>query len=1582
MSLNDKLIQALGLWRRKLLDLSKRNKALNFKPTKVTTVVIVDEQPGIVFKYLFTDGIQMKFIPILPSKNEITSEGKLQQKDLFGQDAFDDVEEFTNSIFQPYKVKELEDRHTDNLLQCNCTPEGLDTSLRRIDEILQSNLEEQGVHTLFLALGMLYYTESDSSQEVIKAPIVLLPVNIERKSARTGFVINAADDDPMVNPTLTEYLKQCFNISLPALPDFTDETNFDLQGYLSDFQKQIKSKTSWSLKNDIFLAHFTFQKFVMFKDIEKNSDSFKSHRLVKQLVTKQSTTYWGLPDEVREMDLDQEFPPEETFTVLDADSSQIRAIAAIAKGYDVVIEGPPGTGKSQTIVNIIAQALGQGKSVLFVSEKLAALQVVHRRLKESGLSEFCLELHSTKGNRKEVIDELRRALDSSLLPPPNAIKVSTKLKEVRVQLTQYVNEIHRKIEPLGLSVFEVYGKFGEVYDKCEFAFEGDVAHLLKDQVDNAALLLKNIVNCAQPLGQVTAHPWYGAKKTYYSQTDLNKIKSSSRAVVIKMNSFLEETRAFFPEIGLEEPILPQSFLAQSMLLETLLYSPHLPVSVLKEQTWIEIPGNLTHIINEGKKYQTLRSSLLEKFNNSVFDQEHDANIIYVEKLKTGFSKYIILLFKRYREIKRHWSTYLISKENHSISEYLKDLKLVDECRSLQFYLDKIPADSVASFGVYWKGSSSDWQQLSNVIKWIETFNSRIKDVKFNGRLFETAASNLLSPDLVRRLNEKFNTAILSLSDLCNDVGWPSSYFDQSPFIKTIERISNLEDNIDKGVQWAAFKNSCTKASNSIGEQFIKLVYNDQVSLIDIPSIFLRSVYQAWLDKAITDKDVLKEFNSLSHDEKVNFFRQIDEKVTIENRTNLITRMRYSAQERLGSPQAQEGMPHLRREFARQRRFSPLRKTITQSEQTIRAIKPCFLMSPLSVAQYLQGDHPTFDLVVFDEASQLPTEDAIGAICRGTQLIVVGDPKQLPPTNFFTLQSSIINSELDEQGNNVIEDTESVLEEFLSTGTPTTRLKWHYRSTNESLITFSNQTFYDSDLYTFPSCFTINGQSGLHFTYIPEGVYEGKGLNKAEAKAVVDAIVDHAKTNHKLSLGVGTFNMRQQLAILDEIEIRRRQDPSLEPFFDRGKIEPFFVKNLENIQGDERDVIFISVTFAKDIEGRLRYNFGPINNENGWRRLNVLITRARKKMIVFSSIKGDDISPAVTSSKGPQLIRDFLLFAEHGKIQSTSINKLLDTESPFEKDVMLEIMNHGFLADPQVGSSGYRIDLGIRHATLPGLYICGVECDGVSYHSSETARDRDRLRQAVLESRGWHIIRIWSTDWFKDREGQIKRIINFLENTRLNYLEDKVNDELKMNLDVVLPIDPVQEDLQEEVEKFHTPTYKRPLALPYKLFIFSDFENEITITNDIFIKALTGVVKFEGPIHKEFAKNRVCSFWWNRKGSRIDSALNSSLRTAISQNIFQEKEGFLYYFDQEIKVRNREGLKLTADFICPEEREEAINQILEAAKMLDRERLILDVIAFLGLVRNDVSKKAIDKSIKVLIDRKSVGEGSTGLALIK
>jgi len=433
-------------------------------------------------------------------------------------------------------------------------------------------------------------------------------------------------------------------------------------------------------------------------------------------------------------------------------------------------------------------------------------------------------------------------------------------------------------------------------------------------------------------------------------------------------------------------------------------------------------------------------------------------------------------------------------------------------------------------------------------------------------------------------------------------------------------------------------------------------------------------------------------------------------------------------------------------------------------ETFSKLAPCVLMSPLSTAQYLPTGQATFDIVIFDEASQITTWDAIGAIARGRQTIIVGDPKQLPPTNFFG-RADDGDDDLPE----IERDMPSILDEVCVAGIPTIRLNWHYRSRDEALIAFSNHYYYGNGLITFPAPFAESEALRLHKI---EGTYARGGgrTNQKEAKAIVAMTRRRLTTwlewpeDKRETLGVITFNIQQQSLILDLLDEMRRTDPRLEWFFSEDREEPVIVKNLENIQGDERDVMLFSITFGPDLAGKLTMNFGALNNPGGEKRLNVAVTRSRRELHIFSSVTPDQIDLSRPRATGVGDLKTFLDYAQRGAVALPARDEgsLGPAENPFEESVAEAFRAKGWEVRTQIGISGYRIDLGIVHPDRAGAFLAGLECDGAQYHSSATARDRDKIRQAVLEGLGWNILRIWSTDWFRNPATVTERLHEELE----------------------------------------------------------------------------------------------------------------------------------------------------------------------------------------------------------------------------
>jgi very-short-patch-repair endonuclease len=1698
-----RIAAALDNWKRRLLDLSKRNRALNFRMTRASTVAIVDEQPAEVFRRLYLLEKRMRFAaapPPAPASAESakpaapapsTAPGQAvgtvsadtssiipppqapnapaspaaAQSDLLAPDSapsasdnpaatpgsspnavregglrefpaansfapgagvdqaddadapeatdgaepaepaqaggFDDLGADDDALaaaaeFAPYAADTLAAKHRDDVLQTTSPADRLDVSLRRIEEQARETQEEQGVNALFLALGMLHYMEGKDSEQVFRAPLVLLPVALARTAAGAGYTLSVTDDEYIVNPALAEYLRRDFGIALPELPDpATIPDDYDLQAFLSAVTEAIRAQGGWQVTTEIYLGLFAFQKFVMYKDLEANGGAFAGHRLVRQLVTRRGDAFAALPDDVRQMDLDAQFPPESTAQVVDADSSQLRAIAAVSRGHDLVLEGPPGTGKSQTITNLIAQALHAGQSVLFVAEKMAALSVVHERLVRAGLGDFCLELHSTKANKRAVVKEIGRSLDASLQRPKPGESVAGRLGGVRHTLTEYAEAVHA---PYGTAAFTPYRGFSELMalrDAPRVKLERPITAVTREQFDEAVRALDDLAKAAADTGDVRSHPWRDSRRTLWSEDELD----DARTLVADLRAALARIAEQAPAVEAAFRLPPLRTLADVdtavRVAAVLARSPGAPLGVLTSVEWNAPPRQAVELIARGRRVSELDRRLTHWFTPDVLQQDHAADAQFMEEKEASPFRFLNFLSGKHRATKRRWMAYRQPSYTGSLVEQAAEMRRVDELRRERTSMEALDSVGRELFGGLWRGEGSDWDALDGYVRWVVEFRAVAVQHRLADATAELATQPTPDVSLADALRAPADAAAKALEGLRALAEWPADYLQAAPLAEIAERAAALEAGLNLAPRWAAFELVRSKVAAGIAGELLAPAFSGEVAFADLSAAFRRAFHQKWVTAAVHEREPLRQFATLSHEQRVAEFRQLDQAVLRENRDALVGRLRDAVQARLREPAAKAAMPYLQSQMAKERRHAPLRRTLQQSGSAIRAIKPCFMMSPLTVAQLLDGGAPSFDVVIFDEASQLPSEDAVGSIVRGARLIVVGDPRQLPPTNFFSVMSGQATAELAEDGTPLFEDTESVLEEFLGAGVPKTRLRWHYRSAHESLITFSNVSFYEADLFTFPSVDAASGAAGLSFQYVPDGVYEGKGLNLVEARRVVDEVIRHAKEEPEVSLGVGTFNLRQQLAIQDELELRRRQDPSLEPFFGRDRAEPFFVKNLENIQGDERDVILLSVTYAKGRDGRLRYNFGPINGENGWRRLNVLTTRARRRMVVFSSMKGDEIAPTSATSRGPALLREFLLYAERGTLQSASAALSADAESEFERQVMEELTRRGVTLRAQVGAAGYRIDMAVVDDQMPGRYVCGIECDGVAYHASETARDRDRLRQQVLEARGWQIHRVWSTDWFKDREGQIERLMKLIEASRIHTREAAAAREAEAETRRIeaeqreqVRVQKIVSDAADPTAPPAPPTPDEPAEIPVAPYEMADVTPRWAGTDilaspqSLLLAALREVVAAEAPVHVDDVEARVAAMWGlTRTGSRITARIAHAVDAAAAQGILVRRGEFIHAPDGAVTVRSRRDTKIPAERIAPEEYREAALTVLRVRGGLPRKELMAEVRGMLGFSRlNARLEEAIGAAIDALLADGTCGEASTGIRL--
>jgi very-short-patch-repair endonuclease len=583
-----------------------------------------------------------------------------------------------------------------------------------------------------------------------------------------------------------------------------------------------------------------------------------------------------------------------------------------------------------------------------------------------------------------------------------------------------------------------------------------------------------------------------------------------------------------------------------------------------------------------------------------------------------------------------------------------------------------------------------------------------------------------------------------------------------------EVLSQVRRSLDHGenlVQWLHLQRSRAEADEKGLSKLTALAETGRIApRPDLQSAFRFVFYNTVARSVFADHPALFQFSGLTQDQIRTQFANADRDIIRLSRSRaaaILSRRAIPGGHQLGSVKTWTDLGLITHEIKKQKRHLPIRQLVSRAASALQALKPCFMMGPLSVAQYLPPDRLKFDLIVMDEASQLKPEDAIGAIARGSQLVVVGDPKQLPPTNFFQ-RLAVDEEDLHDDELTALEESESILDVASTLYQPVRRLRWHYRSQHHSLIAFSNREFYQGDLVIFPSAYHESPDLGVKYHSVRDGVFEQR-RNAREAAAVVEAVLDHVQRRPNESLGVVALNFEQRELIEELLDARLRSDPFAAAYQERmeGGAEPLFVKNLENVQGDERDVIFISGTYGPDARGNQYQRFGPINGPNGHRRLNVLFTRARKRTEVFSSLDPDKIQTSAGSAFGLRALKQYLTFAKTGVLEAPD-DGADEPANDFERSVGSILKENGFEVVPQVGVAGFFVDLGVRHPSKAGAYLLGIECDGATYHSGRSARDRDRLREEILVNQGWKIHRIWSTDWFKGRNLEVSRLLEKLQ----------------------------------------------------------------------------------------------------------------------------------------------------------------------------------------------------------------------------
>ena len=1518
----------LNKWADLLLDTGKRNNLINFKDTKASTVEVLLPSSDALFKKI--DG-PASFEVFDPKMTEKDPEYKQNQ---FESSESAEVSNKKTAFLSQYSGKV---KRQNQLLLYNATANPL-TALKNIDKKARAFIEETGVNVAYMAFGFIHWKESDSSNYIFRAPILLVPVQLEQASALESYFIKSTEDDIIVNPTFAYKMEAEYGVKLP---DYNDE---NLTDYLEKVKHLIK-KLQWTITSECKIGIFSFLKINMYRDLKDNAATILSNRNVRHLLGEPVDTEEN--KENTEATAQISDPLVELHSVVDADSSQIEAIELAKSGKSFVLQGPPGTGKSQTITNIIAECLSDGKKVLFVSEKLAALNVVYEKLEQAGLSEFCLQLHSHKANKKEVIADICHTLRTkkSTISSKADLEIELKKKAER-QLDAYATELHRQRPVIEKSLYQLY----EAYAALRFMpdVEWTVPQLSskgKMYLTETTPLLEQYVDYIPTIGyDYRKNPWYGYVNQDTSYQAKSEVKNNFSTVVQLLQTLIPLQNEISEKYRIHCSSIDDVHIWNTFF-NFAATSQVITPSLLDRAHFNEVNSVLNKLQTLSSDILNYRAELNTTFNNDIYKLDGSA---YYKKLTEQFSGSFSRFFNT--EYKQLISDLRSCKKDGKKPSYSEAIAMTEH---LSYYQQKCMEYSetdapIKSFlGPAYKGVETEWSYITEQLSTLKSIISNNISFGTLGSYSDFISEQSFFSDYAQNLKEAFaacNVEVLNHTAGYFDKKVLNIYSADCPSV--LLRLNSCLHEIDKLDNWCHFRNLISKLDDKQVVSYIAVAISHNIEPKYVVGSFQKQFYYQWIDLILSETPVLSAFNRISQDKAIRTFSVKDTEQFEINKAKI--RAELSAKRpSLDMIAPGSALAILLREGEKKRKQKSIRSLLTETGELIQRIKPCFLMSPLSVSTFLAPNSVHFDVVIFDEASQIFPQDAIGAIYRAKQLIVVGDSKQMPPSNFFN--ASIEAEDSDEETGDVT-DFESILD-LCSTSMQQLRLRWHYRSRFEQLITFSNKNFYDNDLVTFPSAKADAPGIGVDY-YHGDGIFDRKShTNRKEAEFIVNLIYQNIDKYPDRSLGVVAFSIAQQ-DLIDKLLAKRRQDtPEKEFFFKHDRKEPFFIKNLETVQGDERDTIIFSVAYGIDVQGRLLHNFGPLNRIGGERRLNVAVTRAKCNVQLVSSMHYTDIDLKRTSAEGAKILREYLDFAENGEIaleRNVNVNPFEQFDSDFELEVCDFLCSKGFSVDTQVGCSGFRIDLGLK---LPDSsnYVLAIECDGATYHSSKNARDRDRLRQEILERMGWKFYRIWSTDWFRNKSVEQLRLLEAATDAIKNPMEIEAK-----------PVNSMSAETFEEVaveKHFEFPPYKA--ADVYQLsnqYLPHDFKG--------MVKA---ILEVEAPLSEELLLKRIVWCFGREKVTKVVQRAYEQQMLGYQRYGIIRKNGFLY-LDNKKKIQFRKSGDIEREIkqIAPEELAAGMLEILKQNVSADKNGLYHSLAAQCGVTRvGKAINEAMDSALHIL-----------------
>jgi uncharacterized protein YoxC/very-short-patch-repair endonuclease len=1562
--------EKMTYWQNRLIDMSLRNNLLNYR--------------------LYTQGIPLITSDLAKTEDLLAMGNKVFIQPL-PKELRNQVRDFKDQKVLMYSQILKEDMQN-NRLRSTLSEANLEKELVKLYRKAKNTLEETGANSLFVALGFLKWFDPKSYSTERFAPILLMPVDLIRMSANKGYYIRGRDEEIQINISLIEYLRQKFEIDASQLFDIPkDDHGVDVKKVLTTMRRLIMPMKQWDVVEDASIGVFSFSKFVMWNDLVHHTDELKKNKVVSGLI---DGNYFAEVSKSMTEPLTTERDEEETiYMPLSSDSTQTEAVLATGEGNSFVLHGPPGSGKSQTITNMISHALALGKTVLFVAEKMAALSVVQSRLANIGLGRFCLEVYSNKGQKKDILAQLETSFENQYATKgTNWSAKADEIKKLKKELNSYVHDLHQNTL-LGQSIFQmidIYSSLEKSQKEMDFD-RNKVKEMDQDSFEKSKQLIENISIAGEVCGRVSDNPWITIKQSDYSLRLQDAVKALLTAITAKTTELLE-MEPLMEKVGLVDCDRKHRWYKFiNEIIPSLQSLPKLNFSILGEESINKVKVKVEDVINRGRQRDMDYGKLLQRFDKSILKLDTTA---LLQDLRLAENSWFLKKVMGKGKVTKELKKYLVSKDKIATTELEDLLTTVQRLQENQQVLDQNHDLMNKFFPTLWDDTKGSWDEIERGMDWVLFVRSTIKKVNDSSHYLVEVSQKLESnKQTLSDINviAKMDSYQKAYEEIRN--GWETlqselmvSEFhepEQNDWVTYMTgKVNRLLDSLPQ------LKDTChlvrtLKEADSFGLENVTQPYlNGDISHQELLTTYLYGFYRIRIDEEITSSQTLSHFTKAEFENKLQQFDHLDDEISELTKLEVYVKLMERVPD-LQSNIIQSSEPGiLVKAIKNKGRGIAIRQLFERIPNLLSKIKPCMLMSPLSVAQYLGPTFPKFDLVIFDEASQLPTSEAIGAMARGKDVIVVGDPKQLPPTSFFSAQQSEENFEL--------QDLESVLDDCLSIRMPQKHLRWHYRSEHESLISFSNNHFYENKLITFPS---VDDQlSRVSFKNVG-GIYDrGKTKqNKIEAEAVVDEIFSRLNDPLKQqeSIGVVTFSQVQQTLIEDMIDERLKSDPTLERFFTDEVVEPVFVKNLENVQGDERDVILFTVGYGPDETGQMTLNFGPLNRDGGWRRLNVAVSRAKKEMIIFASMEPDKINLSRTNSEGVHSLRAFMDFAKRGNEPLLLGNRQTATKkhNTIISKIKMTLEENGYKVATNVGKSEFKVDLAIVDPKHDGKYLAAIQLDGPNYANRKITRDRNKLSDLILERLGWELIKIWSIEWWHNEAKQIETLVEKLREIEKKSISKGVQSvTLRHKRKEVTIYQKISSLVMAAGEVGEKDNYYEHISLADV-----DLNNELFYTYQgmpIIRTQIERLVSEGAPISFSQLSRAIVSAWkFTRSGAKIEAIIQDVLST-MKVHVTKEEKGMFVWRDKEQYDSYTEFRKQNIDRralqdISTVEIANGVMEIMKTALRLPKSDLVREILKQLGYNRiNSQAEGYVQEAIEFNKARGLVTEDNEGYVEVR